>query len=220
MGLKISYTKAFKIEVKFMGYIEDIEAKLNMTGSQVLLKNDFGIIYRNNSISMNCIKITRTKNGIVTTRENNVFDVSVSKHFITMFDDKLDTGRIFVKNSPNNIVADIGGVYYIVSCNEKGVSIYDWKIPWESPIILIVSMQNRLYMINYSGKIMDITPKTRTQEPMLAGITYDSKKHRFYVGYGFGKDDRGYGRKTLQIIDKLILKTDRNFKDITYFDFR
>lgn len=202
-----------------MRSIDDVEARLVMLGDTIVKKNDFGIIYRHNYGSMQCIKLTKTRNGIITTKEDNVSYVSVTKHFITIFDNKIeDLERIFVKTNPNNIIKHIGGVYYVVSCNLKGEMKYGWTIPWESPIILIVSMKNRLYMINYSGKMIDITPEVNITEPMLAGITFDSKNHRFYIGYRHG---RGYGSNMKiapKILDNIILKTDRDFKDIQYFN--
>lgn len=203
-----------------MSSIENIEAKLKLTGAKIILKNDFGIIYQSTGKEKQCIKITKTRKGIVITKESNISTISVSKHFIVLFDYELNAARIFVRNNPNNIALGIGEIYYISSYGKGAGQVFGWKIPWDSSIILVVSMENRLYMVNYSGKIMDITPKVQSPKPMIATMKFDSNKHRFYVGYGSERNATRPSTQTDYTIDRLILKTDRNFKNIEYFDTR
>lgn len=201
-----------------MSTISGTESKLKMLGNTILCKNGFVVVYRDPYKVTHTIKLTKTRNGVKTQIENGVQEYRISKYFMCIYDPFGNGDRIFVRNSEINLAKNIGSIYYTVAPNEQGETIFDEKIPWDSPILVVVSMKSRIYLINYTGKIIDITPKSKIEDGFNVAVTFDSKKHRYYIGFSMSRYDEKTRMRKVSVLNKIILATDRNLKDIKYFN--
>lgn len=200
-----------------MSTIDSLALKLNMLGNTIVSKNSFGIIYLDSNRDCHCIRITNTVKGEVRTLDSGIYGSNVSKHFIHLRD--LDYNfKLYVKNKTENLFDKLGDVYQIISCDSQGVAVFDGNIYPNSNVIIVLTIDGRLYMINYAGKIVNITPKIKTPAGVHAAIIFNAKLCVYYIGYSVGEYDANIFSKKATKIDKLILTTDKDFKDIQYFD--
>ncbi len=159
--------------------IKQIVSKMELVGVKVYSYNSFGIIYVLDG-QLVMLKLTYHKNK-VTKQEIKDFDnFDMNEYFIYLTNGVSSRG-VYVGYKENDIV--LLSKVVNLTCYNEDLKLSMPGLDGESKVILYRTLSNKLYIVNYKGKKVNITSYLRKDKSMRYGILYNKYKNRYIIGY-------------------------------------
>lgn len=192
--------------------IQDTVNKLRMIGKDIKQHNPFGLIYQDKYGDMHLIKQTGSSQDNI----DGIVQYSMGKHFIAIDRE--------VEQADSNKITRLRELYIAdyKDCIKSAFDIFSIIYPngrysdrsakdiQDSKIVVVIDSVSRLYIINYSGKILDIS-KHYDHDPFKSLVVKENKDNTYAIGYEASMTKKSYEPKTNKVKQKLVVINSYNF---------
>lgn len=197
--------------------IDKVLRKLKLLGCEIKEYNDFGVIYTERD-ELKLIKLTEF-NGEVKQEKISGFDeYGVSKHFIEILQHGgWNLYRLYVKNLKEHVI-DLSGKIAEPIFNTGRVSVNGQRITGDTDALMYsiydFTSGNKLTLVNYEGKQLDITDPVKYNNDSMLSIEKQPDGN-YIVGYGKIAPECGKIYKWATRITDAVWIIDKEFKHIS-----
>lgn len=162
-----------------MEMIQRSVKKLSLLGAEVLEYNSFSILYKVDE-EIKLLRYVNKKGRLSIIEEEGITSFQINEHFTFIKSNMINKG-LYTKYCAGSLTRS--QFITITSFDIKNKLSFNLLCP-NAKVILLENAVGQLFVFNYKGKKLDITPYKREDNQFVLGIIYDCDTNRYVIGYG------------------------------------